>query len=350
MNTFFPLSIKEIIRETEKAVSLSFTVPEDLKSIFSFKAGQYITIKSEVNGKEIRRAYSLCSHPESDDLKVTVKEVEGGKFSAIVNNELMVGDVLQVHPPEGKFTFEASGEKKGQTYVGFAAGSGITPILSILKTVLDENPGNKFYLVFGNRTIEETIFFQELLDLQVRYPNRLLLDFIFSRDREEGYQFGRIDATSVEVVLDKLAKKQECEKFYLCGPEAMIHVVKDVLLKNNIEEERIAYELFISSEEGDVRSEIDGLTEVTVLLDDQEITFSMNTSATVMEAALDMEIDLPYSCQGGTCSSCVAKIKEGEATMKKNMILAEDEVEEGLVLTCQAIPNTRSLVLDYDDV
>lgn len=350
MKNFFPLSIKEVIRETPLAVSLVFEVPEDLKTEFSFQAGQYITIKTQVDGEEIRRAYSLCSHPSSDTLKVTVKEIEGGKFSTIANRQLNAGDVLEVHPPEGKFIFEPETANKDRTYVAFAAGSGITPILSILKTVLNDNPENKFFLVYGNRAPEETIFFEELLNLQSEHSDRFYIQFIYSRKREEGFAYGRIGESSVHTVLRETNNYKTCGKFFLCGPEEMVHNVKAELLNNNIEEERIAFELFKSSDQGEVKSEIDGFTDVSIQIDGEGTTFRMETTSTVMDSALDLGMDLPYSCQGGTCSSCVARLKEGNVTMKKNLILTDSEVEDGLILTCQAIPDSSTLLLNYDEV
>ncbi|MGM0934794.1 MAG: 2Fe-2S iron-sulfur cluster-binding protein [Bacteroidota bacterium] len=350
MKNFFPLSIKEVIRETPQAVSLVFEVPEELKTGFSFQAGQYITIKTKVDGKEIRRAYSLCSHPSSDTLKVTVKEIEGGKFSAIANRQLKAGDVLEVHPPEGKFIFEPEAANKDRTYVAFAAGSGITPILSIVKTILNEDLENKFFLVYGNRTPEETIFFEELLELQSKHPDRFHIQFVYSRKKEEGFAYGRIGASSVNTVLRETNKYKACGKFFLCGPEEMVHNVKAELLNNNIEEERIAFELFKSSDQGEVKSEIDGFADVSIQIDGEETSFRMETTSTVMDSALDLGMDLPYSCQGGTCSSCVARLKEGKVTMKKNLSLTDSEVEEGLILTCQAIPGSSTLLLNYDEV
>lgn len=350
MSAFFPLTIKEIIRETPQAVSIDFDIPEDLKSDFSFKAGQYITIKTEIEGKEVRRAYSLCSPPEGDSFKVTVKEVQGGKFSGIANNKLKAGDTLEVHPPEGKFVFEPTEGAKAKIYAAFAAGSGITPVLSILKTVLNKEPLSRFVLIYGNKTPEETIFFKELLDLQLKFPDRLFIEFVYSQCKEENCHFGRIEASTVNYVIRNKFKTEEFEKFFLCGPEPMINDIKEVLLKNGIDKEKVTFELFTVSEEGEVKEPLEGDTELTVMVDDEETTFSMPQNTTVLEAALDQGLDVPYSCQGGICSSCVARITEGEATMKKNSILVDSEIEEGLILTCQAHPTTKTLKVDYDDV
>ncbi|WP_424492830.1 2Fe-2S iron-sulfur cluster-binding protein [Salinimicrobium sp. GXAS 041] len=350
MSDFYSLKIKEIIRETPKAVSIAFEIPEELKQKFSFKAGQYITVKTNIDGKEVRRAYSLCSPPTGDSFKVTVKEVKDGTFSVIANNKLKAGDMLEVHPPEGKFVFEPENHEKPQTYAAFAAGSGITPVLSILKTVLREEPLSRFILVYGNRTPDETIFFKELLELQAKFPERLFIEFVYSRCNEENCHYGRIDKATVNYVTKNKFKSEDFRKFYLCGPETMIDLVKEVLLENGIPKENIAFELFSTSDEGEVQANLEGSTELTIMVDDEETTFKMAQTATVLEAALEQGLDVPYSCQGGICSSCVARITEGKAEMQKNSILVDSEIEEGLVLTCQAHPTTSTLKVDYDDV
>jgi len=350
MSAFFPLKIKDVIRETSQAVSLAFEIPENLKPEFSYKAGQYITIKSNIEGKEVRRAYSLCSAPHSDQFKVTVKEVPGGTFSVIANNKLNAGDTLEVHPPEGKFVFEPSATDKHRYYAAFAAGSGITPVLSILKTVLKTELHSRFVLVYGNKSPNETIFFKELLELQGKFPDRLFIDFVYSQSKEEESHYGRIDQSTVNFIVQNKFKGEEFEKFYLCGPEGMINEVTEVLLKKDIPKEKILFELFSTTEEGTVEANLDGSTELTILVDDEETTFTMKQDTTVLDAALEQGLDVPYSCQGGICSSCVARITEGEATMRKNSILVDSEIAEGLILTCQAHPTTQKLRVDYDDV
>lgn len=348
MSQFYPLKIKEVIRETPEAVSLSFEIPTDLKEAFNYKAGQYITVKSNLDGKEIRRAYSLCSAPGTGEFKVTVKEVEGGKFSVQANNILKAGDILEVHPPEGKFIFEPA--SRSSTYAAFAAGSGITPVLSIIKTVLNQEPESNFILVYGNKSTENTIFYKELLELQAKYPERLFIEFIYSRTREENAQFGRIETSTVNYVLKNKFKDSSIETFYLCGPEEMITNVKSILLENGVEEENILFELFTTEDTGAVETGVEGEVQLTIMVDDEETTFTMNSEETVLDAALEHDLDVPYSCQGGICSSCIARIKEGKAEMRKNQILTDSEIEEGLILTCQAQALTPTLKVDYDDV
>jgi ring-1,2-phenylacetyl-CoA epoxidase subunit PaaE len=350
MSKFFPLKIKNIIRETEEAVSLEFEIPHELKNKFSFKAGQYVTLKTTIEGKEVRRAYSLCTPPTDDTFKVTVKEVRGGTFSVLANNKLKVGDVLDVHPPEGKFIFEPVQDGHPHTYAAFAAGSGITPVLSILKTVLQQEKHSRFVLVYGNRTPDETIFFKELLQLQAAHPDRLFIEFVYSRCNEENCHYGRIDEGTVNYVLKNRFKDTSFTRFYLCGPEEMISKVSEVLLKNNITKEQVLFELFNTEVEGEIKSNLEGETQLTIKVDEEEVTLSMPKNKTVLQIALDNDIDVPYSCQGGICSSCVARIVEGTAEMEKNSILVDSEIEEGLVLTCQAHPTSSTLKVDYDDV
>lgn len=350
MSKFFPLKIKNIIRETEQAVSLEFEIPQELKTEFSFKAGQYITVKTNIEGKEVRRAYSICTPPSDETFKVTVKEVEGGTFSVIANNKLKAGDVLEVHAPEGKFVFEPVQDSHPHTYAAFAAGSGITPVLSIIKTVLLQEKHSRFVLVYGNRTPDETIFFKELLELQMKHPDRLFVEFVYSRTKEEDSHYGRIDESTVNYVLKNRFKDTSFTRFYLCGPEDMINKVTEILLKQNIRKEQILFELFNTEVEGEVTSNLEGETELTITVDDEEIVLSMPKNQTVLQAALDNGLDVPYSCQGGICSSCVARITEGTAEMEKNSILVDSEIQEGLVLTCQAHPTSAILKVNYDDV
>ncbi|HMC00945.1 MAG TPA: ferredoxin--NADP reductase [Flavobacteriaceae bacterium] len=351
MSRFHKLTIKEVKKVTQKAVTISFHVPEHLQNAFSFKAGQYITLKTTLGGKEVRRDYSICSSPKSGDLKVAVKAVEHGKFSKFANSELKTNDVLEVSEPNGRFTFEAD-QSKSRTISAFAAGSGITPIMGILKTVLEEEPQSHFVLVYGNKTPEETIFYNELLELQSKYDDRLKIQFVFSQAREDNALFGRIDKSTVNFALKNLFNNASIDTFYLCGPEAMIHTVKDVLIENSISESHIKFELFTVStpENIAVGKVVDGQTSVTVMLDDEEFDFVMDAKKTVLEVALSEKIDAPYSCQGGICSSCLARLKEGQVSMRQNNILTDSEVAEGLILTCQSQPTTSKIYVDYDDI
>ncbi len=350
MPDFQTLHIKHITRETPQAVSIAFDVPSEFKDTYSFIPGQYITLKTEIEGKEVRRAYSICSSPKSGDLKVAVKEIPDGTFSVVANNKLKEGDVLEVHPPEGNFLLKTNAAATG-AYAAFAAGSGITPVMSMIKAVLEEESNSRFVLVYGNKTLEETIFHSELLALQSTHPERLFIEFVYSRNQEDNAHFGRIEKSTVNYVLKNKFKDTSFDAFYLCGPEDMINTVTAILVENGIEKDKVNFELFTSStEETEIDADLEGKTNVTVVVDDEEFSFTMDQKKTILDAALDEDIDAPYSCQGGVCSSCICKVVEGTAVMEKNSILTDGEIAEGLVLACQAHPTTESIKIDFDDV
>ncbi len=350
MSDFNKLTIKNMVRETAKAVSITFEIPTHLKDAYSFVPGQYITIKTTIDGKEIRRAYSICCTPESNDLTIAVKEIKNGTFSVIANTKLKTGDMLDVHTPEGNFLLHPN-EKSDQVYCAFAAGSGITPILSMIKSVLRAASNGSFVLVYGNKTPEETIFLKELLELKNEYPNRFFIELFYSRSDQDGAHFGRIEKSTINYITKNKYKDLAFNDFYLCGPEEMIMTAKEVLSTNGIKNENIHFELFTSSassEQNNIASE--GTSSITLIVDDEEFTFDMDQKKTILDAALDKDIDAPYSCQGGVCSSCICRVKNGTALMEKNSILTDGEIEEGLVLACQAHPTSTEITVDFDDV
>ncbi|MGK4566580.1 2Fe-2S iron-sulfur cluster-binding protein [Flavobacterium sp. 3HN19-14] len=348
--SFYKLNIKEVKRETDNAISVLFNVPEELKPFYKFTAGQYLNLKLTLDGEEIRRAYSICSSPESGDLRIAIKSVHNGAFSKFANLNLKAGDLIEVGKPEGKFIFEPQVERQ-KNYAAFAAGSGITPVMAIIKTVLASEPLSTFVLVYGNKTPEQTIFFQELHDLQSQYVGRFFIHHVYSQAKVEHELFGRIEKSTVNFILNNKYKNITFDKFYLCGPEEMINLVSNVLKEHNIAEKDIKFELFSSSlSEKIINDNLDGHTKITVLVDDEETTFEMSKKQTVLDAALKQGLDAPYSCQGGICSSCLARITKGTAEMKKNSILTDGEIAEGLILTCQAHPTSAELYVDYDDV
>ena len=351
MSSFYKLSIKEIIKETTDAVSILFNVPDELKSYYSFVAGQYVNLKVTLDGQEIRRAYSICSSPKSGELRIAVKAVKNGFFSKFANEKLAVGNVIEVGTPEGKFTFEPKAERQ-KNYAAFVAGSGITPVYSILKSVLEEEPNSTFVLVYGNKSEKDTIFHNQLHDLQLQYVGRLFVQYVYSQSTADNALFGRIDKSAVNFVLKNKHAEMEFSKFYLCGPEEMINLVSDTLKENNISTTDIKFELFSASSFGETASSegLEGHTKISILVDDEETTFEMSQKQTLLEAALKQGLDVPYSCQGGICSSCICRITEGAADMKKNQILTDSEVAEGLTLSCQAHPTTATIKIDFDDV
>ena len=350
MSSFYKLSIKEIIKETADAVSILFNVPEELQSNYSFVAGQYVNVKVTLDGQEIRRAYSICSAPKSGELRIAIKSVKNGFFSKFANEKLSVGNVIEVGTPEGKFTFEPKADRQ-KNYAAFVAGSGITPVFSILKSVLEEEPNSTFVLVYGNKSEKDTIFHNQLHDLQLQYVGRLFVQYVYSQSTADNALLGRIDKSTVNFILKNKHAEIEFSKFYLCGPEEMIQIVTAALKENNVSDSDIKFELFSTSSSGskaDVGAS--GHTSISILVDDEETTFEMSQQQTVLEAALKQDLDVPYSCQGGICSSCICKITEGAAEMKKNQILSDAEVAEGLTLACQAYPTTATIKIDFDAV
>lgn len=348
MSNFYKLSIQHITKETADAVSIVFTIPEHLKDSFIFKAGQYLNIKSTINGEEVRRAYSICSSPKSGLLKIAVKAVENGTFSVFATSQLKVGDILEVAPPEGKFILSSESNKN---YIGFAAGSGITPIMSMVKEVLENDNNTSFTLIYGNKTVADTIFKEELDGLQNEFPTRFQLHYVYSRTQVEGTRNGRIDDSIANYFVKNIYKDTSFESAFLCGPEEMIHTVSDALKGCGFDNDSILFELFTASTEEENTDQIqEGTSEITILLDDEKTTFTMQQTDNILAASLRNDLDAPYSCQGGICSSCLGKVTAGKAVMTKNSILTDTEVNDGYILACQAHPTTSKISIDFDDV
>lgn len=350
MSLFYKLSIKEIKRETQDAVSVVFDIPEKLQNEFNFVSGQYITIQTTLDGSLLRRAYSICSSPNSDELRIAIKEVEKGTFSVYANKSLKIGDILEVAAPEGRFILETVQSNK-KNYIAFVAGSGITPVMSIIKSVVETEKESKFILVYGNKSDVKTIFKNELDKLVNKYGNQFEVNYVFSQKLDAAAFSGRINFEIVNEILNNKYKHISFDEYFLCGPESMIDLVKETIIKYGINNDSIKFELFSStSDKKEIESELIGGSKITVLLDDEETTFDMGKDDVILSAVLAQGLDAPYSCQGGICSSCLAKVIEGKAVMDKNSILNNDEVADGLILTCQAHPITDTIKIDYDDV
>lgn len=348
MATFHKINIQDVIRETADAVSLVFKIPGNLKSKFAFHSGQYLTLKKTINGKEVRRAYSICSSPTDHYLKVAIKTVENGVFSTYATSELKAGNFIEISEPEGKFILEP---KSNKNYIAFAAGSGITPILSMIKDVLASESSSTFTLIYGNKTVADTIFKKELDALKEVNSERFNLHYVYSREQIEDSLFGRINKAHTNYFINSTYKDTSFDAAYLCGPEEMIKEVSATLSEHGIADESIYFELFTASVDEIAVTEIqEGNSEITVLLDDEETTFIMKQTDDILSASLRNNLDAPYSCQGGVCSSCLCKVTEGKAVMVKNSILSDREIEEGLVLACQAFPTTPNIAIDFDDV
>lgn len=354
MATFHPLLVKDIRRETADCVSVAFTVPASLQKDFSFTQGQYITLRTQLEGEEVRRSYSLCTSPLDQELRVAVKEVPGGRFSTFANQHLQVGDTLEVMFPEGRF-FTSLDPNHQKHYVAFAAGSGITPVFSIMKTILETEPKSRFTLFYGNQRTDTIIFREAIEALKNIYLQRLSVYYLLSKEHTGSDLFsGRIDRERCRVFCDKLIPVNSVDEYFLCGPEEMTLGIRDELRAQGVERERIHLELF-GTNKGKKKKKIratnnsDYAAEVSIQLDGNAFTFVMNDpNESVLDAALRNGADLPFACKGGVCCTCRAKVEEGKAEMDVNYALEPDEVEAGYILTCQAHPSGNKLVVNFD--
>ncbi|MGZ3998715.1 MAG: 1,2-phenylacetyl-CoA epoxidase subunit PaaE [Flavisolibacter sp.] len=353
---FHSLRVRKVEKETDDCVSIEFDVPEELKETFRFKQGQNLTIKKAFNGEEVRRNYSICTSPLENKLKMAVKKADGGLFSTWANEELKAGDYLEVLPPTGKFYTEVDPFQK-KNYVAFAAGSGITPIISIIKTTLRTEPDSEFTLVYGNRTKNSIIFKEEIESLKDKFIDRFRVYHILSRELTEAeINNGRIDVAKLELLFNKVIDMQRCDEFFICGPEEMIFCIKGYLEARGVANNKIHFELFTvpGQAKTEARTETMQMDEgpkarVSVKLDGIVFDFDLNyESESVLDAALKQGADLPYACKGGVCTTCKAKLVEGEVKMDVNWGLEPDEVAKGFILTCQSHPVTSKVVVDFD--
>ncbi len=352
---FKSLKIKDIRQETPDCVSLSFEIPESEKKDFTYFSGQYLTLKTKIDGQEIRRSYSLCSSPIEGEWRVAVKRLEGGVFSTYVNQSLKIGDVLEVARPEGRFGVKSISDKP-KHYVLIAAGSGITPMLSILKTVLAREPRSQVTLIYGNKNRGHIIFKQELENLKNKNVSRLSLYHVLSRERAEAdFMSGRIDREKLNYFIQKIIPTHTIDEVFLCGPEEMILTAKETFTQAGLSPEQIHFELFFSqgslkkAERVIDQEKLGKSALITLKLDGVETLFELPYGGeNILDAALKNGADLPYACKGGVCATCRAKIEEGEVTMDVNYSLDEDEVKKGFVLACQSHPKSDKVKINFD--
>jgi ring-1,2-phenylacetyl-CoA epoxidase subunit PaaE len=345
LNNFHAIVVKKIKQETINSVVLTFDIPKNLKADFSFKAGQYLTLQAKVGKDLLKRSYSICSSPSSGLLQVGVKAISKGVFSNYLNDALREGDSIEISKPEGRFVFEHLNDSR--KYCGFASGSGITPIISIIQEVLTSSPLNTFVLAYGNKSKSSTMFLEKIQQLKFDYKDRFFSYSIYSQENNSEDSFGRIDSRFIRFVL-KQHPDFSFEKIYLCGPEEMIISSSQILIDEGNNKNNISFELFYSKPAVEV-TESSG-AQAKIHYDDEVFEINVPENMTILDAALQKNLDVPYSCQGGVCSSCIAKITSGSANMLQNNILTDSEIEEGLVLTCQAVPSSKDITIDYDDV
>ena len=352
---FHNLKVKNIKKETADCVSIAFDIPENIAPEFKYKEGQNITIRKIINGQDVRRSYSICAAPFEGELRVAIKKVDCGLFSQFANDELKVGDALEVLSPVGNFTSKITENDKN--FLAIAAGSGITPVISIIKHTLAAIPESNFTLIYGNRSRNSIIFFEELEGLKNKYINRFNLINILSREQtDNSLQYGRITPEKLND-LKHITDFSKIDRVYICGPERMIFSSNEYLQGIGIPKDRIHFELFTIPGEtvsqiitpevidkGDLNQ-----ADITVKVDGRSFNFKLaRDGSSILDAALALDIDLPYACKGGVCCSCRAQITKGSVEMDSNFALDDEEVEAGFVLTCQSHPTSDKVVVDFD--
>lgn len=359
MRQFHPLIVERVERETADSVRVALQVPPEKLGEFDFLPGQHLPVQVEVNGRKLRRTYSICSVPGRVPLEIGVRVQPGGQFSGYIGSELSVGDRLEAMPPFGRF-HAAADDRYDKTRLAFAAGSGITPILSIMRATLENEKDSRFVLFYGNRSQRTTMFIEDLYALKNRFPERVQLYFLFSREEQEFPIFsGRLDAPKVNELLDKFCVGIEPDEAFVCGPDTMIDTVQRTLEERGMNPETVQAERYGAPRKRQPQGEplepvpAGGrrLAGITVIMDGHTKSFDMpEDSDNIVDAAADQGIDLPYSCKGGVCATCRTWLAEGDVRMASNYGLEPWEVEKGFVLACQSRPLTDKVVLDYDKV
>lgn len=355
MSKFYALKIKDIRQETAECVSIALDVPSDLQATFAYKSGQYLTFRSKINEKEVRRSYSICSSPLDNEWRVAVKKVENGVFSTFANEQLKRGDTLDVMPPSGHFITRNVEEKTNDRYVFFAAGSGITPVISHIKTLLRTDKNAHCTLIYGNKRTSSIVFREEIDALKNQFMSRLRVVHILSKERTDiDLLSGRLDEHKIAALFEKMPDILRGSHFFICGPETMTLSIKTALINKNINAQNIHFELFgtqlgrkKSESNTKIASELP-TSIATIKLDGISFDVPIFNENTVLDSALDAGADLPFACKGGVCCTCRAKLTEGKVEMLVNYSLTEEEVTNGFILTCQAVPLTERIVIDYD--
>lgn len=354
---FHRLRIAEVRRETQDSVSIRFDMPEALREAFRFKAGQHLTLRADIDGADVRRTYSLCTSPGAGEWRIAVKQMPGGTFSGWANSALAAGHEIEVLAPMGRFVLpDATGARP--RYVGIAGGSGITPVLSIMRHVLETMPDAGFTLIYGNRATPSVMFLEEIAGLKDRYIDRLEVYHVLEDEAEEIELFnGRLDRAKCDEIFARLVDPGDVDAFFVCGPGPMMDTVEAALTARGVPPERILVERFTTgapTAEQLRRSEAlqtkAAGVELTVVLDGRRSKLRFDpTKPSILDSVHAAGLNAPYACRGGVCSTCRAKLIEGRATMMKNYGLTDEEVAEGYILTCQAVPESDSLVLSYDE-
>jgi ring-1,2-phenylacetyl-CoA epoxidase subunit PaaE len=353
---FHRLSVRDLRREAADAVSLTFAIPQALASDYAFAPGQYLTLRTTMDGEEVRRSYSICSGPDDGELRIAVKKVDGGAFSSWAADELKVGDELDVMTPTGRFGIVHAPDE-ARVHVGFAAGSGITPILSIVKGVLAREPNSRFFLFYGNRSTGGMLFREALEELKDRFLQRLSVFHVISGEEQDiPILHGRLDGDKVRVLLRALIPASSVDHVFICGPTGMSEDIETTCREIGIADDRIHVERFVSGLGGKPRPKAVVVTSAppkataSLIIDGKRRDVPVAEDESILDAALRAGMDLPFACKGGMCSTCRAKLVEGDARMEVNYSLEPWELKAGFVLTCQARPVSDKVVIDYDHV
>jgi ring-1,2-phenylacetyl-CoA epoxidase subunit PaaE len=356
MSKFYPLTVAQVKQETRDAIAITFDVPQNLKHVFQYRQGQHLTLRAMIDGEDVRRSYSICSAVQDARLRVAIKRVPGGTFSTWAKDCIRPGVTLDVMPPEGRFNLPLEPDSR-RHYLAFAAGSGITPILSIVKTTLLAEPHSRFTVLYGNRASSSVIFRDELAELKDVYMQRLNLVYVMSREQQDIELFnGRITQDKCRQLFQHWLRLEDIDHAFVCGPEDMMHGVSAALQEAGMPKERIRIELFAAGAAQAPRkprrttgAEARHQTEVTVIMDGNHASFTMDKDKeSLLDAGLRAGLDMRYSCKGGVCSTCRCKVREGTVEMDVNYALEDYEVARGFVLSCQSFPVTDKVVLDFD--
>lgn len=355
MSKFYPLTVAQVKQETRDAIAVTFAVPDALRDTFAYQQGQHLTLRAQIDGSDVRRSYSICSAVQDRQLRVAIKRTPGGAFSSWANAHLQPGQVVDVMPPMGHFNVPLD-TTQARHYLAFAAGSGITPILSIIKTTLLAEPRSRFTLFYGNRASSSVLFREELSELKDVYMERLTIAYVMSREQQDIDLFnGRITGEKCADFLRHWVRIEDIDIAFICGPEDMMHGVSKALADAGMPKERIRIELFAASvpkHEHKPRAQVadaSALTEVTVIMDGAHASFTMDRDKeSILDAGLRAGIDMRYSCKGGVCSTCRCKLVEGKVDMDVNYVLEDYEIARGFVLSCQSFPVTGKVVVDFD--
>lgn len=353
---FEPLRIADVRQETADTISVALAIPDDQRPRFAYRPGQYVTLRTHFEGEELRRPYSICSGLDDGELRVAIKRVDNGRFSAWAHGALRVGDTLEVMPPAGRF-MTAPGADDARLYLGVAAGSGITPILSILKSVLTREPGSRFVLLYGSRSTGQIIFREQLEELKDRFMGRVSVVHVLSREQQDVPVLnGRLDGAKVRTLLRGLAPIPTIDHAFLCGPATMIEEVEAALLNAGLAPDRVLSERFTPAAQGPPRPHPPSAASAAphavaaIIADGVRTEVPVDAGETVLAAALRAGLDLPYSCRAGMCSTCRARVVDGAVEMEVNYGLEPWETAAGFVLTCQAHPTVDRVTVDYDHV